>query len=277
MLQCGTWRRSGLYTRWACELVQNQYIGELKSIEVGVLGEFRVRGGFTGLELPEAVPDHFDYEMWKGPTAYAPYTPARCHFNFRWVNQYAPGNITDWGVHFLDVAQWGNDSDNTTPIAVKTTEVGRRNKGIYDAPESFRIEYLYKNGVKMTMFSTDDSEKLGIKFIGTEGWVFTQDKVFKTYPENLRTTRIQNSDKRLYVSTNHQRNFIDSVKSRHTTAAPVDVAHRSATCCHMGAIAAEQMGTELAFDPVAERFTNNELGNSLLKKPMCDAWSIYAS
>lgn len=40
VLQCGTWRRSGLYTRWACELVQNEYIGELKSIEVGVLGDF---------------------------------------------------------------------------------------------------------------------------------------------------------------------------------------------------------------------------------------------
>ena len=276
VLQCGTWRRSGLYTRWACELVQNEYIGELKSIEIGVLGEFRIRGGFTGLELPETVPDHFDYEMWKGPTADAPYTPARCHFNFRWIDQYAPGYITDWGVHFLDVAQWGNDSDHTTPIAVKATEVGRRYKGIYDAPESFRIEYLYKNGVKMTMFSTDDPEKLGIKLIGTDGWVFTQDKVFKTCPENLRTTRIQNSDKRLYVSTNHHRNFIDSVKSRHATAAPVEVAHRSATCCHMGAIAAEQMGTDLAFDPVAEKFTNNELGNSLLKRPMRDEWSIYS-
>lgn len=170
----------------------------------------------------------------------------------------------------------GNDSEHTTPIAVKATEVGRRNKGIYDAPESFRIEYLYKKGVTMTMFSTDDSEKLGIKFIGTDGWVFTQDKVFKTYPENLRTTRIQNSDKRLYVSTNHHRNFIDSIKSRHLTAAPVDIAHRSATCCHMGAIAAEQMGTDLAFDPVAERFTNSPRANRMLEKQMRDEWSVYS-
>ena len=275
VLQCGTWRRSGLYTRWACELVQNQYIGELKEIKVGVLGEFRIRGGYTGLEQPEAIPDYFDYEMWMGPTAYAPYTAARCHFNFRWINQYAPGYITDWGVHFLDVSQWGNDSDDTTPVAVRAMEIARRDRGIYDAAESFRIEYLYQNGVKMTMFSTDDDEKLGIKCIGEDGWVFTQDKVFKTYPENLRTTRIKNSDKRLYVSTNHHRNFIDSVKSRHSTAAPVEVAHRSATCCHIGAIAAELEGEELKFDPVSEQFTNHPLANQMLEKPMRDEWSVY--
>ncbi len=275
VLQCGTWRRSGLYTRWACELVQNEYIGELKEIEVGVLGEFRIRGGYSGLEPPEPVPKHFDYEMWKGPTADAPYSAGRCHFNFRWINQYAPGYITDWGVHFLDVAQWGNDSDDTTPVAVRATDVGRRSQGIYDAAESFRIEYLYKNGVKMTLFSTDDNEKLGIKFIGENGWVFTQDKVFKTYPETLRTTRIKSSDKRLYVSTNHHRNFIDSVKNRHPTAAPVEIAHQSAACCHMGAIAAELEGEDLRFDPEAEQFTNNPLANRMLEKPMRDPWSIY--
>ena len=275
ILQCGTWRRSGIYTRWACELVQNQYIGELKEIEVGVPGEFRIRGGFTGLEKPESVPKHFDYEMWKGPTADAQYSAARCHFNFRWINQYAPGYITDWGAHFLDVSQWGNDSDDTTPISVRAVDVTKRNKGIYDAAESFRIEYLYKNGVKMSMFSTTDTEKLGIKFIGEKGWVFTQDKVFKTYPEELRVTRIKNSDKRLYVSTNHHRNFIDSVKSRHSTTAPPEVAHRAATCCHLGAIAVEQLGVELQFDPKTEQFTNNDLANSMLMRPMRDEWSIY--
>jgi len=275
ILQCGTWRRSGLYTRWACELVQNQYIGELKSIEVGLPGEFKIRGGYTGLESPEAIPDHFDYDMWMGPTADAPYTAARCHFNFRWINQYAPGYITDWGAHFLDVSQWGNDSDDTTPISVKAIDVTKRKQGLYDAAESFRIEYGYKNGVNMTMFSTTDTAKLGIKFIGEAGWVFTQDQVLITEPESLRLTRTKKSDKRLYVSTNHHRNFVDSIKSRHSTAAPAEIAQRAATCCHMGAIAAEQMGVELTFDPTTETFTHNDLANQMLSKPMRDPWSIY--
>jgi len=48
VLQCGTQRRSMAETRRACELVRNGYIGELQRVEIGVRGEFNVRGGYTG-------------------------------------------------------------------------------------------------------------------------------------------------------------------------------------------------------------------------------------
>src|SRR5580704_6145988 len=142
--------------RMACERVRNHYIGELKEIEVGVPGKFGIRGIFTGMEGPQPVPAHFDYAMWQGPTPERPYTEARCHFNFRWVNDYAPGYITDWGAHFIDVAQWGAGMDDTTPVEVEAHDVKRRDKGIYDSPEEFRIEYRYANGVRMTLLSTTD-------------------------------------------------------------------------------------------------------------------------
>src|SRR5690606_8802062 len=59
VLQCGTWRRSGLKVRMACELVRNGYIGELKEIQVGVPGTFALRNGVTGMETAEEVPAHF--------------------------------------------------------------------------------------------------------------------------------------------------------------------------------------------------------------------------
>jgi len=40
-----------------------------------------------------------DYGLWLGPAPEAAYTAARCHFNFRWINDCAPGYITDWGAH----------------------------------------------------------------------------------------------------------------------------------------------------------------------------------
>ncbi|MGA2258675.1 MAG: Gfo/Idh/MocA family oxidoreductase, partial [Thermoguttaceae bacterium] len=169
VLQCGTWRRSGVYTRMACELTRNGYIGELKEIEVGVPASFQINGGYTGLEAPRPAPKELDYEMWLGPAPEAPYTPARCHFNFRWILDYAPGYITDWGAHFIDVAQWGNNSDDTTPVIIKASDVLFREKGIYNAPERFRIEYQYGNGVRMTMVATADSAKHGTKFIRTKG------------------------------------------------------------------------------------------------------------
>lgn len=273
ILQCGTWRRSGLKVRMACELVRNQYIGELKEIEVGVPGKFAVRGGYTGLEAPEAVPAHFDYALWQGPALERPYTAARCHFNFRWVNDYAPGYITDWGAHFLDVAQWGAGMDETTPVEVVAHDVKRREKGLYDAPEEYRIEYRYKNGVKMTMLSTTDPAKYGTRFIGTKGWIFTESEKLEASDLNILRTKLKDSDIHLFESKHHHRNFIDAVYSRGEVAAPATIAQRAATTCYLGSIAAA-VKRPLKFDPVAERFEGDEEANAMLMKPMRPEWKI---
>lgn len=273
VLQCGTWRRSGLKVRMACELVRNGYIGELKEIEVGVPGVFAVRGGFTGLEGPEPAPAHLDYDMWMGSTPERPYTAARCHFNFRWIDEYAPGYITDWGAHFVDVAQWGAGMDDTTPVEVSATEVKRRDKGLYDAPEQFRLEYRYANGVKLTMFSTNDKATYGTRFIGSEGWIFSESEVLKASTTDILRIKLKDNDTKLYVSKHHHRNFIDAVLARGQVAAPAEAAQRAATICHMGAIAAK-IGQPLKFDPKAERFDGNEAANGMITRAMRGPWKI---
>ena len=273
VLQCGTWRRSSAQTRKACELVRNGYIGELKTIEIGVPGVFAIRGGYTGLEEPQPVPDTFDYAMWLGPAPEAPYTAGRCHFNFRWVLDYAPGYITDWGAHFLDVAQWGKGADDTTPVGVSATDVVSRQKGYYDAPESFQIDYTYADGVRMNMFSTTDNRRWGIKFIGAEGWIFTENNRLETEPANLRDVQIKDDEEHLYVSANHQRNFIDCVLSREPTAAPAETAHRAATTCHLGTISAI-LKRPLKFSPSQEQFSADSDANAMLTRPMRAPWKL---
>ncbi len=272
VLQCGTWRRSGVYSRMACEWVRNGYIGDLKRVEVGVPGKFAVRGGFSGLEEPMPVPAGFDYEMWAGTTPEAPYTAARCHFNFRWVDAYAPGYITDWGAHFIDVAHWGMDADATGPVEVSAGEVSRREKGIYDAPESFKLRYAYAGGVELEMFSTTDAAAYGTKFIGTEGSVFVENLKLETDPPGLRQTKLKEGDLRLFESRHHHRNFIDAVLTRGRTAAPVEVAHRAASACQLGAIAAK-LGRALKFDPEAETFVGDAEADALLHRDL-HGWEL---
>ena len=275
VLQCGTWRRSGLKTRLACEWVRNGYIGALKEIEVGVPGKFQIQGGFTGLEAEQPVPDGFDYGMWLGPAPEAPYTAARCHFNFRWITDYAPGYITDWGAHFLDVAQWGANKDDTSPVEISATGVSRREKGIYNAPEGFRIEYRYADGLRVVLFSTDEAAKWGVRFVGSEGWVFTENDKLETGPANLRTVKFKTTDERLFVSNNHHRNFIDAVISRGRTAAPADSAHRAAAFCHLGTIAAA-LGRPLKYDAAAEAFPGDAEATRFLTRSLRGDWSLEA-
>ncbi|MGK0187449.1 MAG: putative dehydrogenase [Verrucomicrobiales bacterium] len=273
VLQCGTWRRSSIHTRMGCEWVRNGYIGDLQEIEVAVPAAFAVRGGFTGTEAAAEPPASLDYTMWQGPSKPLPYREGSVHFNFRWVQQYAPGYITDWGAHFLDVAQWGNGSDDTAPVEVAATEVKFRGQGYYDAPEQFRIEYAYANGVKMRMISTKDEQLWGTKFIGSEGSVFSENTKLITEPKALRTVKLKDSDTRLYASAHHHRNFIDCVLSRKLeTAATAEAAHRAATCCHMAAISAT-LKRPLKFDPVAEKF-DDPAANAYVMAKMHGGWTL---
>lgn len=272
VLQCGTWRRSGMKTRLACEWVRNGYIGELKEILVGVPGAFGINGGYTGMEPEQPVPPQLDYEMWQGPAAAAPYTAGRCHYNFRWVDSYAPGYVTDWGAHFLDVAQWGAGRDDTGPTEVSATEVKRRDKGYYDAPESFRVEYHFAKGPRVVLFSTTDANQYGIKFIGSSGWIFTENERLDSEP-NLRAVKLKDSDERLFVSNNHHRNFIEAVLTRGRTAAPADVAQRAATMCHLGAISAK-LGRPVKFDPSTETSAGDAEVSALLTRPLRGPWKL---
>ncbi len=275
VLQCGTWRRSSLKTRLACEWVRNGYIGELQRVEVGVPGKFRIDGGYSGLEKPETPPAHFDYERWLGPAPEAPYTPGRCHFNFRWIDDYAPGYITDWGAHFLDVMQWGANKDETGPLEIKAEDVTRRTQGIYDAPENFRIEYRYADGLPVVLFSTAAEEAHGTKFIGSHGWIFTQNDRLEFGPENLHKVQFKDSDVRLYVSNQHHRNFIDAVLSRGNTAAGPESSQRATTLCHLGAISAT-LGRAVRFDPATESFPDDQEANRLVTRPLRGPWSLEA-
>lgn len=129
VFQFGTQQRSGGFFRQACELVRNGKIGRLKTILVGV------PGSWTCPKQPtEPVPPQLDYEMWLGPAPMAPYCYERCRPYTNpprnpnpggwgpwsiWycISDYCIGMIGNWGVHHLDIAQWGNGTDLSGPTA----------------------------------------------------------------------------------------------------------------------------------------------------------------
>jgi predicted dehydrogenase len=273
VLQCGTQRRSEAWCRHACELVRNGRIGKLRTIEVGVPGKFHIKNGYTGYEKAQSVPKGFDYELWLGSAPEAPYTPGRCHFNFRWINDYAPGYITDWGAHFVDVAQWGNGTDGSGPTSIVARQFGRRETGLYDAPEQYEIEYGYASGARMVMRATADSKAWGVHFIGDEGIVFAEVSSLRTHPENLATSKIGDDEIHLYKSDNHYQDFIKCVKSRRDPAASVEIGHGAATLCHLGAIAGE-LGRPLEWDPLKETFVNDAEASARVERPLRGPWVL---
>ena len=273
ILQTGTQRRSNSRIRHACELIRNGYIGEVKTVRVGLPRGFQIRQGpFAGNPPAQPVPEYFDYDKWLGPAPLAPYTPARCHFNFRWILAYGEGYISDWGAHYLDVAHWGIGADRSGPVGV-TSEATFPEDGLYDAPTDFHLVYTYASGITVICSTR---ETLGMRFEGDAGWIHIEKpgsaQVVASSPKLLKQT-IGPGEISLPASRNHHVNFIDCVLSRRETVAPPVVGHRSASVCHIGMISA-RLGRPLRWDPEAEIFPEDPAANRLLFRPMRAPWIL---
>jgi hypothetical protein len=98
-----------------------------------------------------------------------------------------------------------------------------------------------------------DGQHNGIRFVGTDGWIWVnRSQITASSPEMLHTP-LPPGAVRLPVSNDHMGNFFDCVRSRQLPICDVETGHRSATICHLGAIAL-RTGRRLWWDSTEERF-----------------------
>ena len=272
IFQTGSQQRSDENFRRVCELVINGRIGELQTVECGLPSGTPDYGKTGNQTQTTPVPEGFDYDMWLGPAPDAPYCPARTHVNFRWVLDYSGGQVTDWGGHHPDIAQWGMNTEHTGPLKIQKAEATWAVHPIWNTAINYYFECLYANGVKLII---SDKLRGGVTFRGTDGWTWANRGNHEVFPENLKDSVITDSEIHLYKSDNHFRNFIDCVLSREETIAPAEIGHRSITMSHLGNIAMK-LQQDLDWDPVAEKFIDNDLANSMLSRKMREPWAtIY--
>ena len=249
------------------ELVRNGRIGKLHTIHVGL----PAGPGSPGNPTPQPVPPGLDWELWLGPATWAPYCPDRVHFNFRWISDYSCGMLADWGMHLLDTAQWGNDSEHTGPVEVEGSGQYYAN-GLYDTAHHFDLTYKYASGVVLHVKSTGPA----IRFEGSDGWVGNtgwRAPVEASSPAILDSV-IGPEETHLYTCPQGEhRNFLDCVKSRKDPYFPAEIAQRCNTICHMGNIAM-QLRRKLRWDPEHERFVDDPEANRLLSRVYREPWGV---
>jgi predicted dehydrogenase len=267
ILQTGSHERSRRQTRFVCELVRNGRIGQLKRI-VTAVGPWN-KAGPAGAWAPMPVPEGFDYEMWLGPAPWAPYHQDRCLYNFRFILDYSDGQVSNYGAHSLDLAQWGNGTDHTGPVEIEDAGSEWPTDGLFDVAKTVKFRARYANGVELECVTRNDN--VSCRFEGTEGWVETGYGGTSAEPYSLLTSVIGPGEIHLGTSTNHIRNFIDCIKTRTDPIAPVETGHRSATICHIANIAM-QLKRRLRWDPDCEKFTGDNMANCMLGRAKREPW-----
>jgi hypothetical protein len=250
-----------------CELVRNGRIGKIHTIKV----ELPSGPDRPGNPQPMPVPDGFDYDLWLGPAPWAPYTKDRCLYDFRWILDYSGGELTDWGAHLLDGAQWGNDTEHTGPVEVEGKGVFW-NEGLYNTAKEFHIEYTYANGVKLFV----DSGTPSLRFEGSDGWIGNRGwrAPLQAQPASILDSVIGPNEVHLFTCPQgEQRNFLDCVKSRQECYFPPEIGQRCFTIAHIGNIAMI-LGRKLRWDPDREQFVNDDEANRMLGRAMRSPWHL---
>jgi len=285
--QIGSQQRSAQNFRLACELVRNGRIGKIQTVRIGLPTD--PSGGSTEVQ---PVPSNLNYEMWLGCTPSAPYNEDRVHPQHApggrpneddvdvagrpgWlrIESYCLGMITGWGSHHVDIGHWGMGTELTGPVELEA-KATFPTSGLWNVHGKYHIEAKYANGATMII---DDTFPNGIRFEGSDGWIFVTrggapttasdpatsfGKALAASDPKILNTPIGPNDLHLHVSKDHHLDWLTSIRTRQPAVTTPEEAHRSTSGCILGWIAMK-LGRKLRWDPQQEAFLNDDEANAM--------------
>jgi predicted dehydrogenase len=293
IFQFGTQYRSGgpngRYRRMV-QLVRNGYIGQLQRIDLWSrdvsfnVGSYHGKPYGSATEIP--VPADLDFDAWMGPSEMVPYTADRAT---EWGGYHCPetslGFIAGCAIHELGLAQWANKADHTSPIRYAGTGTVPK-EGIFRTLERWDVNCDYANGVKLRFMDCRTAKAAvasslprawedgdGIIFHGSEGWI-SDAEGFCASNQALWKMDFKPTDEQLMISPEHNRNFIDCVKSRQETICPVEMAIRCDAIAHLADIAA-RTGRVIEWNPEKEEIVGDAEAAKMLTRPARDKWKVW--
>ena len=274
--QTGSWQRSVANFHKAAEIVRNGLIGKVTHVEVGLRyghTDYAKTKDKTAVTDP---PPELDYDFWLGPAQWMPYIEARVHKNWRWNYNTGGGQLLDWVGHHCDIAHWGLDFDSTGPLEVEGTGEFPPADAVWNTCTKYRINLKYPGGITMVIAGGHPDIRQGTKWIGTDGWVWVNRGAFEAsneewvemqrLPEELRRIKLP-------ISTDHIRNFLDSVKSRKPTITPVEVAHNSTIPGHLGLISM-LVGRKIKWDHHRQQIIGDRAASKYLGRTYRAPWRL---
>jgi len=268
VVQVGTQQRSQALFHDAVDIVHSGKLGTITGA-----GSWISPNGATGVETPQPVPEGLDWDLWLGPAPAVPYSPQR-YGAFRAFHDYANGELTNWGVHLLDVVLWGIGED--WPLSVQALGGSYRQIPGSDDYENVEILYGFRRCTatwEQRHSTTIGGKGYGIRFTGTAGRLYMDRGSFVVEPPALGIAEeLEKGDPWIDVQSHHT-NFLECMRSRQRPNADVERGHRATSLVLLGAIALD-CGRTLRWDGEAERFVGDEGADRYLSRPYRAPWHL---
>jgi predicted dehydrogenase len=301
VFQVGTQQRSehDLLFLKAIAIVKSGRLGNNVKTVVAIGG-----GPVGGPFSPTPAPRDLNWDLWVGPAQAADYCGER-QKEFRWFYDYSGGQITDWGAHHIDIAQWALGHDHSGPLRVRGTGkftpivpddfdwIGYLEGRVslpngYHTPSDFNLELEYANGAAVQFcnyYDRGDGRTRfpnGILFEGGDGRIFVNRERLTGQPvEEMSVSESQNLYEqvvKLYGGEpgDHMRNFFNCLENGGTPISDVETHHRTMTTCHLCNIAL-MLGRELHWNPQSEQFEGDVEAAALMSRPRRQKYSWQAT
>ncbi|MDH7503418.1 MAG: Gfo/Idh/MocA family oxidoreductase [Verrucomicrobiota bacterium] len=288
--QVGIHRRSVPFCREAAEFVASGGIGKVVAARAFHIQNEWPKG--IGNPPDSEPPPGFDWEAWLGPAPRVKYNKNRTFYRFRWFYNYSGGQLTNFGVHYIDFIHHATGQD--APLAV--TALGGRFAGIEDnreIPDTLEVVWEYPSGILVTFTQINANAGVWsppgceVELRGTKGTLYLFGNRYEVVPDQItpnefpaRTPLDRTIERRWREGQKplieprksvgdgdtayHARNFLDCVKSRKACNCEIEIGHRSTAATLIGNIALKTRAL-LEWDAAAERFTNHTPANRYLK------------
>jgi predicted dehydrogenase len=286
IVQSGTQNRSAQYGYKAREYIKSGKLGKVLYVKVY---DMKLAGGPWKPVADEPVPYWIDCDRWQGPAQERPYNShRRARWAYCWM--YGTGELGNSASHQLDFARLAmgdpghpksvyaaggrlvhKDSRETPDFQsivydygdfIMTMELAEFTPYLYKSGYDIRLhdkfpEWL-RNGTRIEIYGTKQMMYLG-RMGG--GWQVLE----RQGRGKNKVVKVVSEEHGRYPNELHEGNFIDCIRSRKQPNGDIEQGHYSASLVQMGNMANRVGNKLLLFDGKAEKYTNSNEANKLLK------------
>jgi len=281
IVQAGTWQRSGAHFQKACEIVRSGQLGKIAFVRSWIYSNQNPKG--IGTPPEQAPPPGLDWDLWLGPAPARPFNPNRfgvypdAYSFFRFFWDYAGGQLTDSGIHMLDIVQMAFADAMPTAVAALGGKYWLQDNS--ETPDTMQAAYEYPGFLASWEHRSNNTELstsrlMGINFHGSRGTLYVDRAIIRITPEKGSDLAPFEMKRVADPHPLHWANFLDCVRTRQRPNSDIETCVKSSITSILGNLSL-RAASRLDWDHQRQTVLQ-EAARPLLHREYRSPWKLQA-